>query len=179
MAGYQSGETLHQLYAHAGVFVLPSSHEGFPIALLEALSYGLPTLVSDIPSNMEAVSDPACFFKVGDIGSLSFKLASFAEIRMDASEREAVRRDNAGRYNWSDIARRTAALYSNLTGADDQAAPPCPILVEAPIAPVAPISPIASIPAVAPIAAGTAMYEEFAGVPKPAMTQTPQQANAA
>jgi glycosyltransferase involved in cell wall biosynthesis len=176
MAGYQSGETLNQLYAHAGVFVLPSSHEGCPIALLEALSYGLPTLVSDIPASMEAVSDPACRFNVGDIGSLSSKLASFAEIRMDASEREAVRREKSARYNWSDIARRTAAVYSNLAEADDHSAPPCPISVEAKVVSVAPISAVASIPAVA---AGAAMYDEFGGVPKPAMAQAPEQANAA
>ena len=44
MAGFQSGEALRQLYAHAGLFVLPSSHEGLPIVLLEALSYGPPVL---------------------------------------------------------------------------------------------------------------------------------------
>jgi hypothetical protein len=59
MAGFQSGDSLRQLYAHAGLFVLPSSHEGLPIALLEALSYGLPVLVSDIPSNLEVVGEPS------------------------------------------------------------------------------------------------------------------------
>ena len=63
MAGFQSGNSLRQLYAHAGLFVLPSSHEGLPIALLEALSYGLPVLVSDIPSNLEVVGDRIAFFE--------------------------------------------------------------------------------------------------------------------
>ncbi|MCU7858714.1 MAG: glycosyltransferase family 4 protein, partial [Candidatus Thiodiazotropha sp. (ex Lucinoma kastoroae)] len=35
MTGYQSGDALKALYQHAGIFVLPSSHEGLPIALLE------------------------------------------------------------------------------------------------------------------------------------------------
>ena len=74
MAGFQSGETLRQLYAHAGLFVLPSSHEGLPIVLLEALSYGLPVLVSDIPSNLEVVADPARVFRMGGIAELSGKI---------------------------------------------------------------------------------------------------------
>src|SRR5260221_4349777 len=48
--GFQSGVALHGLYANAGLFVLPSSHEGLPIAILEALSFGVPVVASDIPA---------------------------------------------------------------------------------------------------------------------------------
>jgi glycosyltransferase involved in cell wall biosynthesis len=135
MAGFQSGETLRQLYAHAGLFVLPSSHEGLPIVLLEALSYGLPTLVSDIPSNLEVVSDPARIFKMGDVDELSSKLETLAAVKMDASAREAVRRENARRYDWSDIAAKTAAAYSDLIGAGASAAKQRPVPAGKPVAP--------------------------------------------
>jgi glycosyltransferase involved in cell wall biosynthesis len=135
MAGFQSGETLRQLYAHAGLFVLPSSHEGLPIVLLEALSYGLPTLVSDIPSNLEVVSDPARIFKMGDVDELSSKLETLAAVKMDASAREAVRRENARRYDWSDIAAKTAAAYSDLIGAGASAAKSRPVSAGKPVAP--------------------------------------------
>jgi glycosyltransferase involved in cell wall biosynthesis len=117
MAGYQTGEALRQLYAHAGLFVLPSSHEGLPIVLLEALSYGLPALVSAIPSNMEVVSDPAYVFKVGDVADLSEKLGRLANVQLDADTRETIRRDNARKYDWADIAIKTAAAYGELMGA--------------------------------------------------------------
>ncbi len=74
MPGYVTGDNLAQLYSHARLFVLPSYHEGLPIALLEALSYGLPTVVSDIPANMEVKLDPDCYFPVGDVNTLREKI---------------------------------------------------------------------------------------------------------
>ncbi len=85
--GFQTGETLRQLYAHAGLFVLPSSHEGLPIVLLEALSYGLQVLVSDIPSNLEVVGDPAHVFHVGDCEEL--RIEAFCADRAEVDGRSA------------------------------------------------------------------------------------------
>lgn len=48
--GFTTGEDLRQLYSHAGIFVLSSFNEGFPLVLLEAMGYGLPLVVSDIPA---------------------------------------------------------------------------------------------------------------------------------
>lgn len=44
-------------YRRAAMFVLPSRHEGMSNALLEAQSYGLPAVVSDIPANRAVVVD--------------------------------------------------------------------------------------------------------------------------
>jgi glycosyltransferase involved in cell wall biosynthesis len=118
MAGFQSGEPLRQLYAHAGLFVLPSSHEGLPIVLLEALSYGLPVLVSDIPSNLEVVGDPARVFRMGNITELSVKMAALSSLKLTITEREALRRDCARRYDWAEIAYRTSAAYGQLSDSE-------------------------------------------------------------
>lgn len=40
-------KTPEEWYAKADIFVLASLHEGFPIALLEAMSYGLPCIIND------------------------------------------------------------------------------------------------------------------------------------
>jgi len=43
---------------NASLFVMPSYHEGLPIALLEAMSYDLDVVVSDIPANKLAILKP-------------------------------------------------------------------------------------------------------------------------
>jgi glycosyltransferase involved in cell wall biosynthesis len=122
MAGFQGGESLRQLYAHAGLFVLPSSHEGLPIVLLEALSYGLPVLVSDIRSNLEVVSNPAQVFRMGDIQELSTKITVMTAVKLDPSQREALRHDCFDRYDWQEIAQRTSAAYNELLDVKPDAA---------------------------------------------------------
>jgi glycosyltransferase involved in cell wall biosynthesis len=116
MTGFQSGDSLRQLYAHAGLFVLPSSHEGLPIALLEALSYGLPVLVSDIPANLEVVGDADRVFRMGSIAELRAKICALSDLSLNATEREAVRLNCVRRYNWTEIARKTSAAYEALVG---------------------------------------------------------------
>jgi glycosyltransferase involved in cell wall biosynthesis len=117
MAGFRGGEDLRQLYAHAGLYVLASSHEGLPIALLEALSYGVPMLVSDIPANREVVDDdPSLLFRLGDVAGLGEKiLAHVADGRVD-SDRERTRRESVSRYDWDVIARKVDTVYDEVSG---------------------------------------------------------------
>lgn len=114
--GFQSGLALRELYAHAGVFVLPSSHEGLPIALLEALSYGLPVIASDIPANLEVLNPGIDFYPVGDVDSLASRLAEKAVEVRDAAEAAAVQRHVAETYRWSAIARETRQVYAQMAG---------------------------------------------------------------
>jgi glycosyltransferase involved in cell wall biosynthesis len=114
LTGFQTGAPLHELYSHAGAFVLPSSHEGLPIAMLEALSYGLPVLASDIPGNLEVGLDASDYFPLGDIAALSSKLRSVSEKETaDASNRTRSRLI-AQRYNWDKIAEDTLDVYDRV-----------------------------------------------------------------
>jgi len=114
MAGFQRGAALAELYSHAGVFVLPSSHEGLPIVLLEALSYGLPVLASDIPANLDMGLGQECYFPLGDIDSLAGHLSVLAAAPQDETARTARHRWVMEQYDWERIARRTLEVYSRV-----------------------------------------------------------------
>jgi len=77
--GYVYGEALNQLYTHASLFVMPSLIEGFPLVLLEAMSYRLPLIVSDIPAARLVDLSPENYFPSGDIEALQQKLSDFIQ----------------------------------------------------------------------------------------------------
>lgn len=113
MTNYLRGAELGEIYSHAGAFVLPSSHEGLPIAMLEALSYGLPVLASDIPANLEVGLNPSSYFRVGDIQHLSEVLEAAIRTAPNETSRERSQRQAwvAGKYDWGDVAERTMRVY--------------------------------------------------------------------
>ncbi|WP_178847903.1 glycosyltransferase [Alistipes finegoldii] len=110
--GYVYGEKLNQLYTYAGLYVLPSYNEGFPLVLLEAMSYGLDVLVSDIPAT-HLVDLPADdYFGKGDDKELAEKMNS----RLQHPQRRVY---ELTPYNWTSIVKRLAAVYNELSGPGD------------------------------------------------------------
>lgn len=100
-----------QLLAGARLFVLPSHHEGLPIAALEAAAMGTPLLLSDIRPNLDLNLPGAHYYPVGDVAALSERLKS------DALSLPVA--DLRGEFDWTSIARRTVEIYD--LGNDDGA----------------------------------------------------------
>lgn len=110
--GYQNGETLEAIFAGARYTVNPSTSEGLPIAVLEAMSYGKAVIASDIPAHLEVVGEYGVSFVTGDVADLAQKLIVLAEDPMyAASLGHAARGYVESMYHWDDIAASTVALY--------------------------------------------------------------------
>lgn len=112
LLGFQKGDTLDQLYAHAFLYVHPSLAEGLPLVVLEAMSHGTAPLVSDIPENMEAMHHGGFSFKSGSIKSLQealqFAVNHPKDVLEKSEESQAIIETN---FNWDVIARHTESVY--------------------------------------------------------------------
>ena len=111
LPGFLKGKPLQELYAHAALFVLPSYHEGLPIVLLEAMSYGLDCIASGIPANRNIPFGEDRFFEPGNIAQMSALMARRIEAPLSEEEKGAMRRLVAETYNWESIAEKTISVY--------------------------------------------------------------------
>lgn len=78
MLGRVGDDELAGLYAGAIALVLPSRLEGLGLPPLEALSFGTPSVVSDVPGMRETLGDGALFVAPGDVAALAQALRRIA-----------------------------------------------------------------------------------------------------
>lgn len=108
LTGFVRGKKLHALLSGALCYSLPSSHEGLPIALLEAMSYRLPVITSAIPACLEVGLDDNCYHQVGDVEALAAKLDAIISKPLQRMDYDM------SKYDWEKIADQVAEIYDNI-----------------------------------------------------------------
>jgi glycosyltransferase involved in cell wall biosynthesis len=114
--GYIPYEELPCLYNLATLMVYPSLFEGFGIPLVEAMASGCPVVCSDSTSIPEVVGSAALLFdplSVDEMASRIFSALNDRELRQKMS---SAGLKQALRYNWSETARQTRAVYEKACG---------------------------------------------------------------
>jgi glycosyltransferase involved in cell wall biosynthesis len=120
LTDYVYGDRLAELYSNAAAFVLPSHLEGMALTLLEAISYGLPIVASDIAPNREVAVDGPGYrlFRAGSepalAAALDRVLACTQHERTGATQlRERV----LAEHSWDTAAQQMHEIYLGLVRA--------------------------------------------------------------
>jgi glycosyltransferase involved in cell wall biosynthesis len=103
--------TLQALYAHAGVFLLPSLYEGFGLPILEAMMAGVPVLTSNISSMPEVAGDAALLVDPYDIESIAKGMCRLTEEPRLRHELITKGRLWSRQFTWQRVARATFRVY--------------------------------------------------------------------
>jgi len=111
LTGFIKGEKLNQIFSHAKLFIMSSFEEGLPIALLEAMSYNIDVLVSNIPANLQIGLNQDDYFKAGDEEDLKSKLTG----KLSENRKRFFNEILSVRFNWDKIAVETNSIYQQLT----------------------------------------------------------------
>ncbi len=113
LAGFVPNEELAILYREASAFVFPSLSEGFGLPPLEAMSQGVPVIVSDIPVFREIYQDAAVFFdplNPNDIAQ-KIKLVMSDKKTRDRMVKEGL--EQVKKYSWEKMASETLLVYNS------------------------------------------------------------------
>ncbi|MFA6486268.1 MAG: glycosyltransferase family 4 protein [Candidatus Magasanikbacteria bacterium] len=112
--GDQYGENLQTLFTNAKLFIHPSENEGLPLAVLEAMSFGLPVVVSDIPGHREIVPDNQFWFDTANADSLTERLKEILpQTELLKKTGEQNRALVMEKYSWRDIALQVEQVYQS------------------------------------------------------------------
>ena len=107
-----------EAYRNSDLLIGPSHpEEGFGLPVLEALSSGLPVLLSDTPGHRHIARDAAEYFPCGDASTLASQITALLQNPARRAELSAKGPLEAIRFNTIDVVNRLLAVFEKtLTG---------------------------------------------------------------
>lgn len=108
MLGRLARSSMGALYANAHLYVNSSIHEGNSNAVLEAISFGAPTLLAGIVENRDFGLPESHYFDQDDVEAIA------AALERGIADRAALVPDASRFLSWDAVADRTAAIYAQI-----------------------------------------------------------------
>lgn len=115
--GFVKDEDLFQLYAGSDIFILPTLFEGMPTVVLEAMSCGLPVVVTDVGATAELVDNENGFLiEKNNVEELKKAILLFYS--KTAGEKEKMSRHSIEKFNsrftWEKATNRFFELFQKI-----------------------------------------------------------------
>ena len=116
--GWVSGKTKDQLLISSQVLILPSYNEGLPISILEAMSFGLPIIATDVGDVSAAVINDKNGFLVapGDIQKMSWAIEQILSPNLFHKMSEESRKMIEDNFSEEHYFEKLLAIYRQILG---------------------------------------------------------------
>jgi glycosyltransferase involved in cell wall biosynthesis len=117
--GRVDDDELARIYAAADIYLIPTMrYEGLPLALLEAMSHGIPTISSEIGGNADVITHDldGLFIKPGDMGELVSSIRKLgADYKLRNSISIAARETTEKRFDKERMVKETLEILENMS----------------------------------------------------------------
>jgi len=115
VTGFVSDDELIDLLNKSKIFVLPSRFEGFGLSVLEAMSCGLPCIISDIPVFRELHRGIAFLVPQYEIEGFANALLQILNSKREYYRMSSISREHALKFSWSNVAKREMLLLQSIS----------------------------------------------------------------
>jgi glycosyltransferase involved in cell wall biosynthesis len=115
--GYIEAARRYDLYAQASMLVLPSHLEGFGMTVLEAMTAGVPAIVSTGGALPEVAGDAAQIVEPDDVQGFATAMKRYLDDPASAAAATARGLRRSANYSWDASARTLLAAYSRVLAA--------------------------------------------------------------
>jgi glycosyltransferase involved in cell wall biosynthesis len=112
--GFVPDELLPALYSYTAGFIMPSEYEGFGLPVLEALTYGTPTIVANNSSLPEVGGKAVLYFPTNDGIALAENMAILAKNPTMVEQLRAAIPAQLAKFSWEKCADETLEVYASI-----------------------------------------------------------------
>ncbi|MEI7474166.1 MAG: glycosyltransferase family 4 protein [bacterium] len=112
---YLYGDELAEIYSNADLYISTSELEGLPLTLLEAMSYGIPALVSPIDPHIEVIGNEEYGYLFDSLSQEDIKNKLEYILSLDTDEikeKGQIGKQKINRnHNWNAVTKKLEMLY--------------------------------------------------------------------